>query len=118
LHGVERLSELAAKYSDQPTVSAVQSGDFHMRNLIFDGTCLTRINISKNQPAPMGHDIARLLLDYTAILRSSKDLESGQIIPADANEAFFGGYRLVGPDDPSVQFLPYAKILGSLVSVR
>ncbi len=65
----------------------------------------------------MGHDIARLLLDYTAILRSSKDLESGQIIPADANEAFFGGYRLVSPDDPSVQFLPYAKILGSLVSV-
>ena len=88
-----------------------------MRNLIFDGTCLTRINISKNQPAPVGHDIARLLLDYTAILRSSEDLESGQIIPADAIEAFFGGYRLVGPDDQSVQFLPYAKILGSLVSV-
>ena len=48
LHGVERLSELAAKYSDQPTVSAVQYGDFHMRNLIFDGTCLTGINVSKN----------------------------------------------------------------------
>ena len=74
LHGVERLSELAAKYSDQPTVSAVQYGDFHMRNLIFDGTCLTGINISKNQPAPLGHDIARLLLDYTAILCSSEDL--------------------------------------------
>jgi len=117
LQGVERLSELANKYSDQQTVSAVQYGDFHMRNLIFDGTCLTGINISKNQPAPVGHDIARLLLDYTAILRSSKELESGQIIPADAIEAFFAGYRLVGPNDPSVQFLPYAKILGSLVNV-
>jgi hypothetical protein len=117
LQGVERLSELANKYSDQETVSAVQYGDFHMRNLIFDGTCLTGINISKNQPAPVGHDIARLLLDYTAILRSSKELESGQIIPADAIEAFFAGYRLVGPNDPSVQFLPYAKILGSLVNV-
>ena len=117
LQGVERLSELAAKYSDQQTISAVQYGDFHMRNLIFDGTCLTGINISKNQLAPVGHDIARLLLDYTAILRSSKELESGQIIPADAIEAFFAGYKLVGPNDPSVQFLPYAKILGSLVSV-
>ena len=65
----------------------------------------------------MGHDITRLLLDYTAILRSSKELENGQIIPADAIEAFFRRYRLVGPDDPSVQFLPYAKILGSLVNV-
>ena len=65
----------------------------------------------------MGHDIARLLLDYTAILRSSKELENGQIIPAVAIEAFFRGYRLVGPDDPSVQFLPYAKTLGSLVNV-
>lgn len=109
LHGVEQLSELATKYSDQQTVSAVQYGDFHMRNLIFDETCLTGINISRNQPAPVGHDIARLLLDYTAILRSSKELENGQIIPADAIEAFFRGYRLAGPDDSSVQFLPYAK---------
>ena len=38
LHGVERLSELTTKYSDQQTVSAVQYDDFHMRNLIFDGT--------------------------------------------------------------------------------
>jgi hypothetical protein len=44
----------------------------------------------------VGHDIARLLLDYTAILRSSKELENGQIIPADAIEAFFGSYRLFG----------------------
>ena len=40
-----------------------------------------------------------------------------QTIPADAIEAFFAGYKLVGPNYPSVQFLPYAKILGSLVSV-
>ena len=109
LHGVERLSELAAKYSDQPTVSAVQYGDFHMRNLIFDGTYSTRINISKNQPAPVGHDIARLLFDYTAILRSSEDLESEQIIPADAIEAFFGGYRLVAPMIQVFSFYPMQK---------
>ena len=73
LHGVERLSELAAKYSDQPTVSAVQYSDFHMRNLIFDGTCLTRINISKNEPAPVGHNIVQMLFDYTTFLRSPKE---------------------------------------------
>ena len=88
-----------------------------MRNLIFDVTCMPGINISRNQPAPVGQDIARLLLDYTAILRSSKELENGQIISADAIEAFFRRYRLVGPDDPSVQFLPYAKIFGFLVNV-
>lgn len=107
LHGVERLSELAAKYSDQPTVSAVQYGDFHMRNLIFDGTCLTGINISKNQPAPVGHDIARLLLDYTAILRSSEDLESGQIIPADAIEAFS---VVIGLSAPMIQVFSFCPM--------
>ena len=66
----------------------------------------------------MGHDIARLLLDYTAILRSTEDLASGQIIPADANEDFFGDYRLLAPAAPRVQCLPYAPILGALVSVR
>jgi len=48
LRGVERLSELATKYSNQQTVSAVQYGDVHMRNLIFDGTCLSETNISRN----------------------------------------------------------------------
>ena len=48
LRGVEQLSELATKYSNQQTVSAVQYGDVHMRNLIFDGTCLTETNISRN----------------------------------------------------------------------
>ena len=51
----------------------------------------------------MGHDITRLLLDYTAILRSSKELENGQIIPAYAIEASFGGYRLFGQCPPAPQ---------------
>ncbi len=44
-----------------------------MRNLIFDGTCLTRINISKNEPAPVGHNIVQMLFDYTTFLRSPKE---------------------------------------------
>ena len=103
LRWVERLSEFATKYSNQQTVSAVQYGDFHMRNLIFDGTCLTETNISRNPPAPVSDEIARLLLDYTAILRSSKELENGQIIPAYAIEASFGGYRLFGQCPPAPQ---------------
>ena len=109
LHGVEQLSELATKYSDQQTVSAVQYGDFHMRNLIFNGTCLTGINISRNQPAPVGHDIARLLLDDTAILRSSKELENGQIIHADAIEAFFVAIVWWGPMIRASNFCPMLK---------
>ena len=93
---------IATKYSNQQTVSAVQYGDFHMRNLIFDGTCLTRINISKNQPAPVDHNLVQILINYTTFLRSPKELENKQIIPATAIEAFFCGYRLVGPNDLNV----------------
>lgn len=109
LHGVERLSELAAKYSDQQTVSAVQYGDFHMRNLIFNGTCLTGINISRNQPAPVGHDIARLLLDDTAILRSSKELETGRSFLQMSLRPFSVAIGWWGPMIQASNFCPMPK---------
>lgn len=88
-----------------------------MRYLIFDGGCWTGTNFSRQQPAPVGHDIAHFLFSYTAILRSSDDFSAGQVILSDAIAAFFSGYTLVGIDDPSVQFLPYAKILATLACV-
>ena len=109
LHGVERLSELAAKYSDQQTVSAVQYGDFHMRNLIFNGTCLTGINISRNQPAPVGHDIARLFLDDTAILRSSKELETGRSFLQMSLRPFSVAIGWWGPMIQASNFCPMPK---------
>ncbi|MFA3915822.1 hypothetical protein [Ruegeria hyattellae] len=58
LSGFDTLFERAPDYEGQDTVSAIQHGDFHMRNLIFDGWQLGGTDISKSQSAPVGHDIA------------------------------------------------------------
>ncbi|WP_157960589.1 aminoglycoside phosphotransferase family protein [Primorskyibacter marinus] len=117
LKGIDKLAQLAPAFQGRETVSAVQHGDFHMRNLIFDGHRMACIDFSKDQRAPVGFDIGKILLDYTSILRSEVDLRPGQVIPDDAMEAFFRGYMLVGQDDPSVEFLLYARILATLVHV-
>lgn len=118
LRGIKALAEMAPEFDNQPTIAAAQHGDFHMRNLIFDGTCLAGIDLSSNQPGPVGHDIAKFLLDYTSIERKASDLRPGQVVHDDAKEAFFQGYTVVGPNDPSVNFLLYSKILGELIHVQ
>ncbi|MDV7143195.1 phosphotransferase [Tropicimonas sp. TH_r6] len=117
LRGIDRLAEIAPEHDRRETVSAVQHGDFHMRNLVFDGTRLAGIDISKTAPAPVGHDIAKILFDFATVLRSAEALPPGEILPEDVRAAFFHGYRLVGPDDPSVGFLIYARILATLQHV-
>ncbi|SMC96946.1 aminoglycoside phosphotransferase family protein [Primorskyibacter flagellatus] len=117
LKGIAKLAQLEPGFQGRETVSAVQHGDFHMRNLIFDGHRMACIDFSKDQRAPVGFDIGKILLDYTSILRSEADLRPGQVIPDDAMEAFFRGYTLVGRNDPSVEFLLYARILATLVHV-
>lgn len=117
LRGIDKMTELESDYRGRETVSAIQHGDFHMRNLIFDGHRMACIDFSKDQRAPVGFDIGKILLDYTSILRSEADLRPGQVIPDDAMGAFFRGYTLVGRDDPSVEFLLYARILATLVHV-
>lgn len=114
LKGIETLFEQAPVFEGKPTMAAVQHGDFHMQNLIYDGVRLSGIDISKNQVAPVGYDIAKLLLDYTIDMRGAGDLSSGQVVPEDAIDAFFDGYTLVGPDDPSFRFLIIARVLGTL----
>ena len=117
LQGIDKIVSMAPEVAGQKTVTAAQHGDFHMRNLIFDGQRMAGIDISKDQHAPVGYDIAKILLDYTSILRGETDLRPGQVIPDDAMAAFFDGYRLVGPDDPGVAFLLFARILATLVHV-
>ena len=114
LAGIETLNVCAARYDGKPTVSAVQHGDFHLRNLIYDGTCMTGIDVSKTASAPVGYDIARILFDFTSDVYGPQGLKQGQVIAQPVMDAFFAGYHLVGQDDPSVTFLLYARVLATL----
>ena len=59
----------------------------------------------------MGYDIARLLQSYTQMVGDLDVLPKGHSVPPAAWDAFFEGYTLVPPDDPTVHFLTRVQIL-------
>lgn len=117
LRGIDTLSELAPDFAGRPTLAAVQHGDFHLRNLICRNDQIVGIDMSKDQIAPVGYDIAKILLDFTAVFRSGVPLPNDGIVHPETRAAFFEGYTRVGADDPGVAFLLHARILATLFTV-
>lgn len=104
----------AAMHEDwrhQQTRAAAQHADLHMRNLLMGSTAVAGIDFAGGHTAPVGHDIARLLVDYTAMAAPLEDLRRGEVVPEAALAGFFGGYDVVGPDDPSVRMMLRMRIL-------
>lgn len=117
LQGIEYLLNIAADYTGQETVSARQHGDLHMRNLIVSEDRVAGIDVTKSDGAPVGFDVAKLLLDYASVIEAGESASAGQILSRDAKDAFFDGYTLVGPDDPSVNFLMVPRVLATLMRI-
>lgn len=83
----------------------------HMRNVLIGADRAWGIDFAGGRVVPVGHDIGRLLADY-AILRAPREaIEPGNLLPHAAMQAFFAGYDLVGPDDPSVRLLIRHRVL-------
>lgn len=114
LRGIAHMEAIAPRYEGRQTVSCLQHGDLHMRNLVVSDHSVGGIDFSKMRAAPVGHDIAKFLLDYTRFMRPAQDIAQGQVVPKDAIEAFFDGYKLTGPDDPSVGFLLFSSLMSEL----
>ena len=117
LRGIDKLTEVAPSVAGVVTIAAMQHGDLHLRNLIWNNGQIAGIDVTKDRAAPVGYDIAKILLDFTTVFRSDDGLAAGQIVHRDTFEAFFKGYTLVGPDDPSVRLLLYSRILATLKTV-
>jgi len=114
LRGIAHMETIAPQFEGQQTVSCLQHGDLHMRNLIVSDQMIGGIDFTKSGAAPVGHDIAKFLLDYTRFMRPAQDISPGHVVPQDAVEAFFDGYKLTGPDDPSVGFLLFSSLMSEL----
>ena len=117
LRGIDHLETIAPSYENRETVSAVQHGDFHTRNVVVSGEKSIGIDLTSTKPGPVGYDIARLLVDFTGVAGRSNDAKPGDTIPQDIVDAFFEGYTLVGPDDPGFGVLRFARVLGDLLLV-
>tara|TARA_R110000850_G_scaffold30911_3_gene85431 strand:+ start:492 stop:1496 length:1005 start_codon:yes stop_codon:yes gene_type:complete len=117
LRGIRTLDAVAPRFDGVRSASCAQHGDMHMRNLVMSGDTVWGLDVSKSDPAPVGHDVAKLLFDYVSLFVPAGEIPEGEVLPDRVRKAFFAGYEVVDPDDPSVGFLIYVKLLSTWLHV-
>lgn len=105
------ISQRAADATDQATISATKHGDFNLRNILLGPNGETGLDFKPQSSAPVGFDIARILMDYAEIFQPGERLEPGALLSKGTLDEFFRGYDLVTRDDPAVTFLPFVQLL-------
>lgn len=109
--GVDHVAAKAQNTDTKETVFAHQHGAYRPSRLICDDNTTLAFDIGGPNVMPVAHDIAHFLLDYTLSLRGLSGLGPGSAVHEDAFEAFFEGYRLITPDDPSLEVITLSKPL-------
>ena len=71
----------------------------------------TGLDFKPLSTAPVGFDIARILVDYAEPFQPRGDVPVGAMVSAATFDAFFDGYDVTGRDDPSVRFIPFVQLL-------
>lgn len=107
----ETLCAAQREYEGHLTQAAVTHGDMHMRNILVGTESVWGIDFAGGRVVPVGHDIGRLLADYAILRAPHAQVPVREVLPPAARAAFFEGYRLVGPDDPSVRLLIRHRVL-------
>ncbi|MFL4469388.1 phosphotransferase [Tateyamaria armeniaca] len=95
-----RISKVSAKH-----------GDLNAHNILMSDGSVGAYDFLPHSHAPVGYDIARLLLSYTQMEGDISAIPQGHVMPPALFDAFFEGYGFVPPDDPGVTFLMRIQIL-------
>mmetsp|Transcript_18030 Transcript_18030/g.27517 ORF Transcript_18030/g.27517 Transcript_18030/m.27517 type:complete len:324 (-) Transcript_18030:3002-3973(-) len=103
-----KVPQLAQAAGDQRTISAMKHGDFNVRNILLGPDGETGLDFKPLSSAPVGFDIARLLMDYAELFQPPV---KNTLLSDETLDAFFDGYDLVRRSDPAVMFLPYVQLL-------
>ncbi len=106
-----QIEGLAEQALDQQTTSSCKHGDFNLRNILLGPDGETGLDFKPASTAPVGFDIARLLMDYAELFQPIQDVPRGAVLSRTTLDAFFKGYDVVTRDDPAVRFLPYVQLL-------
>ncbi|MGY3438513.1 phosphotransferase [Marinovum sp. KMM 9879] len=106
-----RMPAIAADHEGGKSRISAKHGDINCHNILIEGASVAGYDFMPARHAPVGYDIARLLLSYAITAADLEAIPSGQMLPPAAMEAFFEGYDFVRPEDPSVQFLLRIQVL-------
>ncbi|GGH55516.1 phosphotransferase [Frigidibacter albus] len=106
----DRVIAEGARYDGLPARAGGRHGDMNLRNLVLAGDPPGQggawgLDFAPAQSAPVGHDVARLLLNYAVTCTDPEQIPEGEVLPPRALVAFFKGYAFSGCDDASIGFL-------------
>lgn len=105
------LRARAPQYDGQTTIPSLQHNDLHLRNILIGDGVTAGVDFSGGHSAPVGHDIARLLVDYAALHAPIAEIPQDQVVPKQILDGFFKGYTLVSADDPAVCLMLQMRVL-------
>jgi len=106
----DRVIAEGARYDGLPARAGGRHGDMGLRNLMLAGDPPGQegtwgLDFAPAQSAPVGHDVARLLLNYAVTCTDPAQIPEGEVLPPRSLTAFFKGYTFSGCDDASIGFL-------------
>lgn len=112
----ERVIALAPRHDGQPASAAGRHGDMNLRNIILAGdppgkAGIWGLDFAPAQVAPVGHDVARLLLNFAVTCTDPAQIPEGEVVPPRALAAFFRGYVFAAPGDAGIAFLLRNQII-------
>jgi len=105
------IKRRAIEVQGRQTISANKHGDFNLRNILLGPDGETGLDFKPPTTAPVGFDIARILMDYAELFQSNSEVAPGEVLATDTIDAFFSGYDLVDKNDPAVRFVPFVQLL-------
>lgn len=105
----------ADQFDGLPAHHAERHGDYNLRNILIDRAGLTSkvcaIDFRPSQSAPVGYDVARLLVDFTALYAEHLKVADGELLQRAYMGAFFRGYDFAKRDDAAIGFLTGVQIV-------
>lgn len=105
------VEQAAAAFDGLQARHAARHGDYNLRNVLVSGSGVAAIDFKPDQTAPIGHDIARVLIDYAALYGEHQQIPEGQVVHGAELKAFLGGHMQGVKTDASVGFLLRAYLL-------
>lgn len=107
----QQVQDWVAPCSDRFSKVAAKHGDLNAHNILMTNSMVGAYDFLPYSTAPVGYDIARILLSYTQMEGDISAIPKGHVMPPAMYDAFFEGYGFVPPDDPGVTFLTRIQIL-------
>ncbi len=107
----EALQAYGPQFDGKPGLSSDRHGDFHLSNILLGQGLSFGIDFHPPKTAPVGFDLARVLVNYVDRFVDMGAIAPGEVVPPAVLAAFFRGYDLVGPDDAGLTFLMRVRLL-------